>query len=58
VPSIRAHWDSYYGNIAGHLLHQEPLAVTAEQTREVVRVLEAAVQSSREHFVVEGPWGF
>ena len=57
VPSIRAHWDSYYANIAAHLLHHEPLAVTAEQAREVVRVLEVATRSSREHAVVEGPWG-
>ena len=56
-PSIRAHWDSYYSNIANHLLHNEPLAVTAEQAREVVRVLEAAVLSSRDHVFIEGPWG-
>jgi scyllo-inositol 2-dehydrogenase (NADP+) len=57
VPSIHAHWDSYYANVARHLLHGEPLAVTAEQAREVVKVLEAAVRSSRDHAVVEGPWG-
>jgi scyllo-inositol 2-dehydrogenase (NADP+) len=57
VPSIRAHWDSYYANIAAHLQGREPLAVTAEEGREVVRVLEAAVQSARDHKVVEGPWG-
>ena len=57
VSSIHAHWDSYYANIAGHLVRGEPLAVTAEQAREVVKVLEAAVQSSRNHAVVEGPWG-
>jgi len=57
IPSIRAHWDSYYRNIADHLLRGELLAVTAEQAREVVRVLEAAVISSRDHAVIEGPWG-
>jgi len=57
IPSVKAHWDSYYANIAGHLLRGEPLAVTAEQAREVVRVLEAAVRSSRDHAFVEGPWG-
>ena len=45
IPSIRAHWDSYYANIAAHLTGREPLAVTAEQAREVVRVLEAATRS-------------
>jgi scyllo-inositol 2-dehydrogenase (NADP+) len=57
VPSLHAHWDGYYRNIANHLLRSEPLAVTAEQAREVVRVLEAAVSSSLDHSVVEGPWG-
>jgi scyllo-inositol 2-dehydrogenase (NADP+) len=57
IPSLRAHWDSYYSNIAYHLLHNEPLAVTAEQAREVVRVLEAAVLSSRDHVFIDGPWG-
>ncbi len=58
IPSIRAHWDGYYANIAAHLRRGEPLAVTAEQGREVVRVLEAAIESSREHRGVEGPWGY
>ncbi|WP_165245850.1 Gfo/Idh/MocA family oxidoreductase [Paludisphaera soli] len=55
LPSVRTHWDGYYANIAAHLTRGEPLAVTAEQAREVVRVLEAAVESSREHKSVEGP---
>ena len=42
VPTVRAHWDEYYRNIAEHLAGRAPLAVTAEQAREVVRVLEAA----------------
>jgi scyllo-inositol 2-dehydrogenase (NADP+) len=57
IPSLRAHWDRYYANIANHLLHHEALAVTAEEARDVVRVLEAAVQSSRDHVFIEGPWG-
>ena len=57
VPSIKAHWDQYYANIADHLLHDRPLAVTAEQAREVVRVLEASVESARDHVMVEGTWG-
>ncbi|MGO9471729.1 MAG: Gfo/Idh/MocA family oxidoreductase [Isosphaeraceae bacterium] len=57
VPTVRGHWDSYYRNIANHLLDGTPLAVTAEQGREVVRVLEAAVQSAGEHSVISGPWG-
>jgi scyllo-inositol 2-dehydrogenase (NADP+) len=57
VPTVRGSWDSYYANIAAHLLRGEPLAVTAEQGREVVRVLDAAVRSAREGVVVPGPWG-
>jgi len=57
VPSVRAHWDAYYANIADHLLRDEPLIVTAEQGREVVRVLEAAIESARDHRTIEGPWG-
>lgn len=57
LPSIRSHWDAYYANIAAHLTRSEPLAVTAEQGREVVRVLEAAVESHHAEKGVEGPWG-
>jgi scyllo-inositol 2-dehydrogenase (NADP+) len=57
VPTVRAHWDEYYRNIAEHVAGRAPLAVTAEQAREVVRVLEAAILSSREHAVIPGPWG-
>ena len=57
VPTVRAHWDAFYRNIAEHLEGRAPLAVTAEQAREVVRVLEAAARSSREHTLIEGPWG-
>jgi scyllo-inositol 2-dehydrogenase (NADP+) len=54
---VRGSWDAYYGNIADHLQGREPLAVTAEQAREVVRVLDAATRASTEHTLVEGPWG-
>ena len=57
VPTVRAHWDAYYRNIAEHLDGRAPLAVTAEQAREVVRLLEAAGRSSRDHALIEGPWG-
>jgi len=57
LPSVRTHWDGFYANVAAHLTRGEPLAVTADEGREVVRVLEAALVSSREHRTVEGPWG-
>lgn len=58
VPSLRTSWDRYYSNICDHLNQGTPLAVTAEAGREVVRVLDAAMKSARQHSVVHGPWGF
>ncbi len=55
--TIKGTWDAYYRNIAEHLAGQATLAVTAEQAREVVRLLDAAVRSSGEHVLVEGTWG-
>jgi scyllo-inositol 2-dehydrogenase (NADP+) len=57
VKPVRGSWDAYYANVADHLEGRAPLAVTAEQGREVVRVLDAAIRSSAEHTVIEGPWG-
>ncbi len=56
VETVRGHWDAYYRNVADHLLGRAPLAVTAEQAREVVRVLDAATQSARASRSIEGPW--
>ncbi len=39
-------WQTYYTNIAGHLLHGEDLGVKPEQARRVVAVLEGAGKSS------------
>jgi scyllo-inositol 2-dehydrogenase (NADP+) len=57
VETVRGSWDAYYANIADHLRGRAPLEVTAEQAREVVRVLDAAGVASAEHRSVEGPWG-
>ena len=57
VPTVRAHWDELLPQHRRAPAGRAPLAVTAEQAREVVRVLEAAAQSSREHAVIPGPWG-
>jgi scyllo-inositol 2-dehydrogenase (NADP+) len=48
-PTVHGHWDSYYRNIAEYLEGNAPLAVTAEQGREVVRLLEAASLSVGTH---------
>ncbi len=57
VETVRGSWDAYYGNVAEHLLHGRDLAVTAEQARDVVRVLDAALRSIETGAPVEGPWG-
>jgi len=53
----RGTWDEYYRNVVDHLDGSAELAVTAEQGREVVRVLDAAAESSAAGRSVEGPWG-
>ncbi len=57
VTAVRGHWDSFYRNIADAIQGRAPLLVTAEQAREVVRLLEAAAESSRSHEFVVGLWG-
>jgi scyllo-inositol 2-dehydrogenase (NADP+) len=57
IPTVRGHWDTYYRNVAEYLQGISPLAVTAEQGREVVRLLDAAAQSARSHTIVAGTWG-
>lgn len=57
VETVRGSWDSYYDNVADHLAGREPLAVTAEQARAVVSVLDAAVLAAAERRVIQGPWG-
>ena len=57
VEPIKGGWDEYYANIAEYLAGRAGLAVTAEQGKEVVCVLEAAERAARDRVVVEGPWG-
>lgn len=57
VATVRGSWDAYYANIAEHLAGRAALAVTAEQAREVVRVLDAACRSVETGAKVDGPWG-
>ena len=46
IDSVRGDWSEYYRNIAGVLLRGEELAVKPEQARQVIRVIEAALQSA------------
>jgi predicted dehydrogenase len=43
---------AYYDNIYDAIRNNSPLEVTAEQARDVIRIIEAAYQSSREGQVV------
>ncbi|GIV19937.1 MAG: oxidoreductase [Armatimonadota bacterium] len=47
IESVRGDWREYYRNIAGVLLRGEELAVKPEQAREVIRIIEAALQSAQ-----------
>lgn len=44
--SGKSEWQTYYANIAGHLLRGEELGVKPEQARRVIAVLEGAEKSS------------
>ncbi|GBC96082.1 scyllo-inositol 2-dehydrogenase (NADP(+)) [bacterium HR16] len=46
IESVRGDWREYYRNIARVLLQGEELAVKPEEAREVIRVIEAALQSA------------
>lgn len=55
--TLRGNWKAYYANIAEALLDGAPLAVTAEEARRVVGVLEAAQRSCATGEVVRFPDG-
>jgi scyllo-inositol 2-dehydrogenase (NADP+) len=57
VPTVRGHWDGYYANVVDAMLGRAPLAVTAEQARDVVRLLEAATRSAAGAGRISDPWG-
>ena len=46
LEAVRGTWVDYYRSVAAHLTAGAPLAVTAQQAREVIRVLDAAVRSA------------
>lgn len=47
IESVRGDWVDYYRNIADVLLRGGELIVKPEETREVVRVIEAAHKSAK-----------
>lgn len=52
LESVRGSWTGYYANVSAHLNEGAPLAVTAEQARDVIAVLDAAVRSAESGEVV------
>ncbi|MGQ9487862.1 MAG: Gfo/Idh/MocA family oxidoreductase [Armatimonadota bacterium] len=46
IESVRGDWRDYYRNIADVLLHGKELAVKPEQARDVIRVIQACLQSA------------
>lgn len=57
VPTSKGSWDEYYQNIVAVLSDGSPLLVTAEQAREVVRILEAVTTSATTDRSLTGSWG-
>jgi scyllo-inositol 2-dehydrogenase (NADP+) len=53
LTTVRGSWRGYYAGVADALLDGKPMAVTAEQVRRVVGVLEAAQQSASTGDVVQ-----
>ncbi|HEV8637020.1 MAG TPA: Gfo/Idh/MocA family oxidoreductase [Chloroflexota bacterium] len=54
LESVRGSWTGYYANVSAHLNEGAPLEVTAEQAREVIAVLDAAVRSAATGLMVDG----
>jgi scyllo-inositol 2-dehydrogenase (NADP+) len=52
IDSVQGSWTGYYTNVSAHLNDGAPLEVTAEQAREVIRILDAAVRSAASGEVV------
>lgn len=52
-PTLPGNYMAYYDNIYGAIRENKPLAVQAGEARNVIRIIEAAYQSSREKRVVD-----
>ncbi len=55
VPYKKSDWESYYQNIADHILRGKELEVKPEEARRVIAIMEAAEKSSKERKTVEVP---
>lgn len=53
VETIPGSYVRYYDNIHGAIREQKPLAVTAEQARQTIALIEAAMQSDHEQQILE-----
>jgi predicted dehydrogenase len=53
VETLPGSYQDFYENIFQTIRNGEPLSVTAEQATDVIRVIEAAIQSNQEKRMVE-----
>ena len=53
VPSEKGCYEMYYQSIANSILHQSPLAVSAQEGLNVIKVIEKAMASSKNNTVVD-----
>jgi len=54
-PTLPGNYLAFYDNLYGAIRHNESLKVPPEEAMDVIRVIEAAYLSSREHRVVTLP---
>ncbi len=52
VPSLQGNYGDYYEGIYQSIRNDQPPPVTAEDGLKVIRIIEAAIESSREHIVI------
>jgi predicted dehydrogenase len=46
IPYLESTWSGYYRELAAHILHDEPIPVSAMQGRAAIAIIEAAMKSS------------
>jgi scyllo-inositol 2-dehydrogenase (NADP+) len=53
IPSLRGNYAAYYEGIYQAIRHDDPLPVTAEDGRKVIKIIEAAFKSNHEKCVID-----
>jgi predicted dehydrogenase len=55
IPFKKGEWNTYYKNIADHLLRGKELVVKPEEARRVIAVIELAGKSAEEGQLIDFP---